>query len=155
MLGVQDQYIPATWDDSYSQSAALLEPVLAPTPEGANLAQILIGLVTKELAGLPKPFVCAFIHYVLGDTIAGYAQIPSYPQMQEMIGEAWPYYVKAQSGGQSTGVIPPDVYGFFDEILEVGVLNYFSNGTKIDITLPSGNRSNFTNQSGNQPWSAP
>lgn len=155
MLGVRDEYIPATWDDAYEQSAQLLDPMLGPTPEGANLAQILIGLVTKELAGVPAPFICAFIHYVLGDKVAGYAQIPSYPDLEAAISEGWPLYVKSQTGEESTGLVPADVNGYFDEILEVGLLNYFSDGTKIDITLPSGNRTNFTNQSGNQPWSAP
>jgi endo-cleaving rubber dioxygenase len=155
MLGVHDRYIPATWADAYEQSNALLEPVLGPTPEGANLAQILIGLVSKELANLPTPVICAFIHYVLGHTVADYAQIPRYPELEALISQSWPWYVAAQTGGQSTNLIPADLYGFFDEILEVGLLNYFSDGTKIDITLPSGSRTNFTNQSGNQPWSAP
>jgi endo-cleaving rubber dioxygenase len=155
MLGVQDRYIPATWDDAYEQNAALLQPVLGPTPEGVNLAEILIELVCKELANLPKPFICAFIHYVLGDTIAGYAQIPNYPEIVKGITEAWPWYVKAQSAGAGSNLVPAQFTELFDEIVEQGVLDYFSDGTKVDITLPSGNRTNFTNQSGNQPWSAP
>jgi endo-cleaving rubber dioxygenase len=155
MLGTLDTYIPATWADAYTQKAELLDPVLGHTPEGVNLAEILINLVCAELADLPQPVVCAFIRYVLGDQIADYAQIPSYPLIEAGIAASWPGYVALQTSLQSTNIVPKEFFGAFDEILEVGVLSYFSDGEPLDITLPSGNRTNFTDQSGNEPWSPP
>jgi endo-cleaving rubber dioxygenase len=155
MLGILDSYIPATWADAYAQKAELLDPILGPTPEGVNLAAILINLVCAELADLPQPVVCSFIRYVLTDQIADYVQIPSYPAIEAGIAASWPDYVAFETGLESTNLVPPDLFGAFDEILEDGVLDYFSDGEQLDITLPSGNRTNFTDQSGNEPWSAP
>ena len=60
MLGVKDEYIPATWDAAYAQAPQILDPVLAPTPEGIKLADILLdlaadtdgGVVTRPAAGV-------------------------------------------------------------------------------------------------------
>ena len=38
MLGVEDAYIPATWEAAYAQAPEVLDPVIAPTPEGVELA---------------------------------------------------------------------------------------------------------------------
>ncbi len=155
MLGTLDTYIPATWSDAYTQKAELLDPVLSHTPEGVNLAKVLINLVSAELADLPAPVVCSLIRYILTDKVADYVQIPSYPLIEEGIAASWPGYVALQTGVQSTNLVPTEFFGAFDEILEVGVLSYFSDGETLDITLPSGNRTNFTSQRGNEPWSAP
>ncbi len=34
LLGIRDEYIPASWGDAIAQSHAVLDPVLAATPEG-------------------------------------------------------------------------------------------------------------------------
>jgi endo-cleaving rubber dioxygenase len=155
MLGVEDEYIPATWADATAQRAQLLDPVLGPTPEGTNLAQILLNLACEEAANLPKPFVCAFTRYLITDRVADYVQIPSYPEMEEFIAEGWPSYIKLSEGLISTGVVPPDGYWMFDEILRQAVLFYFNDGERMDITLPCGNRTNFTSNAGNTPFSSP
>ena len=50
MLGVRDEYIPATWDAAYAQAPQILDPVLAPTPEGIKLADILLDLAAEPTA---------------------------------------------------------------------------------------------------------
>lgn len=44
LLGVPDEYIPQTWAAAEAQSAQVLTPILAPTPEGLDLAEVLLGL---------------------------------------------------------------------------------------------------------------
>ena len=51
MLGVQDEYIPNSWDEANAQSAQVLDPVLDQTYEGLALADILLNLASFDLNG--------------------------------------------------------------------------------------------------------
>lgn len=51
LLGVLDEYIPATWSEASSQSTQLLDPLLAATPEGLNLADRLLHLASEYDGG--------------------------------------------------------------------------------------------------------
>ena len=55
MLGVKDEYIPATWAEANAQAAQILDPVLAPTPEGIKLADILLDLGAADRRRHPQP----------------------------------------------------------------------------------------------------
>jgi len=140
MLGIEDEYIPATWADANAQRAQVLDPILAPTPEGTNLAQVLIQLAADAGAGLPKDFVCAMSRYLITDRVADMVQIPPEPYWEPIIASGWPNYVRFREGGLSTNLVPPDVYWMFDEFIRQGVLLYLDDGQPIYITMPSGNR---------------
>lgn len=141
MLGVRDEYIPASWDAADSQYEELLAPVLGPTPEGANLAQILINLADQVDGGLVTPaLISAFGRYMLGDQVADWIQLPAEPVWTPLIEEFWPAFVAAKEDGL---VFPgsQDVYWAFDELLRQGTLLFLDQGQQISIELPAANRS--------------
>jgi hypothetical protein len=140
MLGIEDEYIPATWPAANTQRTQLLDPILASTPEGTNLAQILIRLASDAGAGLPHDFICAMTRYLVTDRVADFVQIPREPYWEQAVATGWPAYVRFREGGISAHLIPENVYWMFDEIIRQGVLFYFDEGRPIYITMPAGNR---------------
>lgn len=140
MLGIEDEYLPATWPDANAQRAQLLDPVLGSTREGISLAQTLIQLAADAGAGLPKDFVCAMSRYLITDRVADFVQISREPYWEPAIHAAWPAYIRFRDAGISTNLLPSDVYWMFDELIRQGVLFYFDEGEPINIPMPSGNR---------------
>jgi hypothetical protein len=141
MLGIEDEYLPATWADANAQRSQSLDPVLAATTEGIDLAKILVGLAADAGAGLPKDAVCAMTRYLITDRVADFVQIPREPYWEETISAAWPAYIGVREAGISTNLIPADADWVFDEMLRQAVLFYFDDGKPINITMPTRNRS--------------
>lgn len=139
LLGVLDEYIPASWSDAYSQATQVLDPVLGPTPEGVQLAQILLGLISQADDGLTQPFVDAMIRYLLGNQVADWLEIPDDAYMDEFVSKGWPAFVAARDAALPLP-LAPDGYNLFDQFLEQGVLFYLSDGKPIQITIPTTNR---------------
>jgi hypothetical protein len=140
MLGVLDEYIPASWAAANAQASQVLTPALAPTAEGVNLASILIDLGDRIDAGVVSPdLISAFTRYLLGDQVAGWLQLPQEPVWEPLIQAFWPLFVAAYEG---LLVFPgtPALYGTFTQLLEQVALIYLSEGTPIDIQIPTGNR---------------
>ncbi|HWJ82313.1 MAG TPA: oxygenase MpaB family protein [Nocardioides sp.] len=141
MLGVRDEYIPATWAEAGSQSRQVLDPVLAPTPEGVSLAKTLLDLAAEYDQGLSRPMLRSFTRYCLGDQIATWLQIPREPS-DAMVAMGWKPFVAFREG---LGVLPlaPQGYWAFDEFLRLGVLFFLGEGRTIDITMPTGNNPSY------------
>lgn len=142
MLGVKDEYIPATWAAANDQSRQVLDPVLAPTPEGKELAKILLNLAAEYDHGLSKPMLHAFARYCLGDQIAAWLEIPRSP-MDGVIKAGWRPFVKFHEAGLALP-LAPHLYWTFAEFLRLGVLFFLGEGKRINITLPTGNNPNYS-----------
>jgi hypothetical protein len=144
MLGVKDEYIPATWDAANAQAPEILDPVLAPTPEGIKLADILLDLGAQADGGIASRGILeSMTRYFLGDQIAEWLEIPRHPGQDEMLALSWPQYVRMKEGGL---VIPgsKELYWAFDEILRQGALWYLSGGEPIYIEIPDTNNPNYS-----------
>ena len=74
LLGVRDEFIPQTWAAADAQSAQVLTPILAPTPEGKELAEDLLGLTAQIDLGVTRGFLNEFVRYVLSDAIGDWLQ---------------------------------------------------------------------------------
>ncbi len=140
MLGVRDEYIPASWAEANSQAAQVLTPVLAPTPEGVRLSDILLSLGTPIDAGiLSKPILGAFTRYMLGDQIAGWLSIPREPVWETLLNVAWRPFIAVREG-----LLPfplaPAAYWLFDEFIRKAALLFLSNARPISIEIPMTNR---------------
>ncbi len=137
MLGILDEYIPATWAEADAQAAQVLDPILAPTPEGLALADILL-----DLGSIGRPMLESFTRYLLGDQIAEWLEIPRHPGQDEMVRTGWPPFVMFREMGL---LLPfaPEGYWTFDEILRQGALFYLSEGRPISIEIPQGNREHY------------
>jgi hypothetical protein len=144
MLGVKDEYIPATWAAADAQAPQILDPVLAPTPEGVKLADILLDLASDGDRGLvSRSLLESLTRYTLGDQIAEWLEIPRHPGQDEMLAASWPQYVR----GKEAGLRVPgskELYWAFDEILRQGMLWYLSEGEPIYIEIPDSNNPSYS-----------
>jgi hypothetical protein len=144
MLGVKDEYIPATWADADAQAPQILDPVLAPTPEGIKLAEMLLTLAANVDGGIiSRPLLESLTRYFLGDQIAEWLQIPRHPGQDEALALFWPQYVSAKEAGLA---IPgsPELYWALDEIVRQGALYFLSGGEQLSIEIPDGNNPNYS-----------
>ncbi|GIE97689.1 oxygenase MpaB family protein [Paractinoplanes rishiriensis] len=140
LLGVRDEYIPASWDEANTQAAQVLDPVLAPTPEGIKLADILLNLGSSiDLGILSKPVLGAFTRFMLGDEIAGWLRIPREPVWDPLLRTAWGPFIAVREG-----LLPfplaPEAYWLFDEFLRRAALLFLSEARPISIEIPVTNR---------------
>ncbi|HEU5471228.1 MAG TPA: oxygenase MpaB family protein [Actinophytocola sp.] len=140
MLGIQDEYIPASWAEANSQAAQVLTPILAPTPQGINLADILLNLGRSVDGGiLSKPILGAFTRFMLGDQIAGWLRIPREPVWDPLLRTAWGPFIAVREG-----LLPfplaPEAYWLFDEFLRRAALLFLSEARPIRIEIPDTNR---------------
>jgi hypothetical protein len=145
-LGIQDVYIPATWADAQHQSDQTLDAVIGATPEGVQLAEVLLSLVSQYDLGVTRPALNAFARFMVGRTNAGQSigdllQIPANPAMEQSIASAWPFYVATKEAG-SRLPLANKLYWTLDELLRIGVL-WGTNGGPgpISIEMPTANRS--------------
>ncbi|GAA3384090.1 oxygenase MpaB family protein [Cryptosporangium minutisporangium] len=140
LLGIRDEYIPASWSEANAQAAQVLTPVLAATPEGIKLADILLNLGSSVDGGvLSKPILGAFTRFLLGDEIAGWVKIPREPVWDPLLRTAWGPFIAVREG-----LLPlpgaPESYWLFDEFLRKAALLFLSEAKPINITIPETNR---------------
>ncbi|MGW0434520.1 oxygenase MpaB family protein [Micromonospora sp. NPDC003197] len=140
MLGIKDEYIPASWSEANAQAGEVLDPILAPTREGIALADILLGLGEEFDAGiLSRPILGSFTRFMLGNQIAGWLQVPREPLWDTLLQTAWGPFIAVREG-----LLPfplaPACYWLFDEFLRKLALLFLSEGQSINIEIPLGNR---------------
>ncbi|MCC8242971.1 oxygenase MpaB family protein [Saccharothrix luteola] len=139
MLGVRDEYIPATWDAANAQSKLLLDPVLGPTPEGKALTQVLLDIVAELDGGLTRPLVSAFARYTLGDRIGDWIGLSEEPFWEPVISKAWPLLVAFRENLIPLPLVPEAAWTI-EEVIRKIVLLFLSEGRGIDIEIPDANR---------------
>lgn len=142
MLGISDEYIPATWDEANAQADQVLHPSLAPTAEGVNLADILMDF-GKEIDGsiLSRPVIGALTRFMLGDQVAQWLMIPEEPVWDPLLKNLWGPFIAVREGLLDTFPGTDKVYWAFDEIIRQAVLLFLSRGDyPISISIPTGNR---------------
>ena len=140
LLGVRDDFIPASWAAADSQSAYVLTPILASTPEGINLATILLGLVAQVDLGVTQGFQREFARYVLSDKIGDWLKLPRDYLARGLIEVGWPAYVAFREG---LSPIMPSGFTMFDQFVRGLAMLFLNNGTSAGytpITIPTGNR---------------
>jgi endo-cleaving rubber dioxygenase len=139
MLGVRDEYIPATWDAAQSQSAQVLDPILAHTSEGEELADVLLGIVAEVDAGLTRPLISAFARYTLSDRIGDMIGLSKEPVLEPVIAAAWPPLVAFREGLVPLPGIPAIAWTL-EEALRQFVLLFLGEGKRPSIEIPDVNR---------------
>jgi hypothetical protein len=141
MLGIRDEYIPATWDAANAQSDQVLPRAMGPTPEGVELTDILLGQLAEQTSpgSISRPLVNAFARYLVGDQIADWDQIPREPVWEPLISSAWPLLVKFREGLIPLPLVP-EVAWTIDEAVRQYILFYLTKGQETKIEIPEGNR---------------
>ncbi|MDI3387502.1 oxygenase MpaB family protein [Streptomyces sp. B-S-A8] len=140
LLGVRDEYIPRSWAAAEEQSGQVLTPVLAPTTEGVQLAEDLLGLPSQVDLGVSRGFLNEFVRYVLSDEIGDWLGLRRDPASAALIRTGWPAFILFREG--LTPVAPAAFYLFdqFVRALAMAFLNNGSSGTTTPIVIPTGNR---------------
>ncbi|MFF2083667.1 oxygenase MpaB family protein [Nocardia sp. NPDC058176] len=142
LLGVRDEYIPRSWPDADAQAAQVLDPIIAATPEGAKLADRLLGLGANiDFALLSKPILGAFTRFLLGDAIADGLAIPREPVWDPLLRFSWGPFIAVREGLLTA--VPPlgDPYWLLDEFLRKAALIYLAElRMPISIEIPTMNR---------------
>lgn len=144
MLGVEDQYIPATWKAAEAQAGQVLDPILAATPEGVKLADMLRNLgMQLDLTLLSRSVLGSITRFTLGDQAADSLRIPREPLWDPLFKESFPLYVLVREGILEAGM-PKEVYWSLDEILRQFVLLYMAElRMPISIELPTINNPRY------------
>lgn len=140
LLGVRDEFIPATWAAAHEQSQYALTPIIAPTPEGIDLADILLNLTSSVDLGITKGFQREFSRYLLSDQIGNWLKLPRDLISRGVIEAGWPTYIMFREG-LSPGM--PGTFSMFDQFIRGLAMLFLNNGTSAShtpITIPTHNR---------------
>lgn len=142
MLGIRDEYIPNSWPEANSQAAQVLDPIIAVTPEGAQLADRLLQLgVNIDLTILTKPVLGAFTRFLLGDRIADELRIPRELVWDPLLRVSWGPFIAVREGLLPVVPLASDAYWLFDEFLRQAALIYLAElRMPISIEIPMMNR---------------
>ncbi|WP_194827470.1 oxygenase MpaB family protein [Nocardia sp. XZ_19_231] len=141
LLGVQDQYIPATWDSANAQSKQVLDPVLGPTPEGTKIADHLltIGPVLAATSFITKPMLASFTKFVLGAQVAKWLNLKTDAIWDGIFATLWGPFVQLYQFGR---IVPGVDFIYFQltEFIKVVALLYLNNGgLKLELPIPTTN----------------
>ncbi|RSM70454.1 DUF2236 domain-containing protein [Amycolatopsis sp. WAC 01375] len=140
LLGVREEFIPQTWAAAHAQSAQVLTPILAPSHEGKELAEDLLGLTAQVDLGVTRGFLNEFVRYVLSDAIGDWLGLRRDYASAALIRTAWPAYIAFREG--LIPVIPAGFY-MFDQLVRALAMLFLNKGTSpttTRITIPTGNR---------------
>lgn len=140
LLGVREEFIPKTWAAAYAQSARVLTPILAPTREGKELAEDLLGLTAQIDLGVTRGFLNEFVRYVLSDAIGDWLGLRRDHAAAAIIRTGWPAYIAFREG-----LLPVMPVGFylFDQFIRALAMLFLNKGTSpktTPITIPTANR---------------
>ncbi|MBJ7328601.1 MAG: DUF2236 domain-containing protein [Solirubrobacteraceae bacterium] len=142
LLGVNDEYIPATWAAAETQAQQILDPVFGSTPEGQELARILTHLAAEVDGGyISVPLLESLTRTFLSPQICEMLAVRRHKGQDELMKAAWPIFVQVQEG--SLWFAPREAkkfWNFFAEILRQGALFYLGEGKRLMIEIPDMNR---------------
>ncbi|MEU5415083.1 oxygenase MpaB family protein [Streptomyces clavifer] len=141
MLGVRDEYIPATWDAANAQSKQVLDPILASTKEGVELTDILLGQLAEQTSpgGIDRPLVDALARFLVGDRIADMNGIPEEAFWGKVIATVWPKLIAFREKLIPLPFVPPLAWTI-DEAARQYILFYLTKGRGTRIEIPDTNR---------------
>jgi hypothetical protein len=141
LLGVRDEYVPATWDAANAQSDQVVPPAMAPTREGVELTDILLGQLAEQTspASISRPLCNALARYLVGDQVADWDGIPREPLWGPAVALAWPALVAFREGLLPLPLVPEGAW-VLDEAVRQYILFYLTKGQGTTIDIPQINR---------------
>ncbi|WP_239123403.1 oxygenase MpaB family protein [Rhizocola hellebori] len=141
MLGVRDEFIPATWEAAYAQSDQVLPPNMGPTREGVELTDILLGQLAEQTSpgSISRPLCNALGRFLVGDQVADWDQIPHEWVWESVIRNVWPILVRFREGLVPLPLVP-EMAWVIDEALRQYILFFLTKGRETKIVIPTGNR---------------
>ncbi len=141
MLGIEDEYIPNTWAEAEAQSARVLDPIMASTPEGVALAELILDISSRGVTpgGSTRPLFNALARYLVGDRVADMSGIRREPVWEPLIRAGFPQWVALREHLIPLPLVP-QIAWTIDEIIRKYILFYLGEGEEINIEIPDVNR---------------
>ncbi|MED7924626.1 oxygenase MpaB family protein [Nonomuraea sp. LP-02] len=141
MLGIRDEYIPATWDAANAQSDQILPRNMGPTPEGVELTDILLGQLAEQTSpgSVSRPLCNALARYLVGDQVADWDGIRRELVWDPLISSAWPKLVRFREGLIPLPLVP-SIAWVIDEAVRQYILFFLTKGKETKIEIPTTNR---------------
>ncbi|WP_327001154.1 DUF2236 domain-containing protein [Dactylosporangium sp. NBC_01737] len=141
LLGIKDEYIPASWAAANTQSDQVLPRNMGPTPEGVILTDILLGQLAEQTSpgSISRPLVNALARYLVGDQVADWDAIRREPVWGPLISTVWPLLVKFREGLIPLPLVP-EVAWIIDEAARNYILFYLTKGEATKLEIPVINR---------------
>ncbi|MDP9793302.1 hypothetical protein J2S43_001814 [Catenuloplanes nepalensis] len=141
LLGVRDEYIPATWAAANAQSDQVLPPNMGPTREGVELTDILLGQLAEQTSpgSVSRPLVNALARYLAGPQVADWDEIPREPVWEPLIARLWPILVRFREGLVPLPLVPETAW-VIDEAVRQYILFFLTKGQETKIEIPTTNR---------------
>ncbi|MEU8238862.1 oxygenase MpaB family protein [Actinoplanes missouriensis] len=141
LLGVRDEYIPATWAAANAQSDQVLPPNMGPTREGVELTDILLGQLAEQTSpgSISRPLVNALARYLAGDQVSDWDGIKREPIWGPLIARLWPLLVKFREGLIPLPLVPEAAW-VIDEAARQYILFFLTKGQETKIEIPTINR---------------
>ncbi|MFC4119960.1 oxygenase MpaB family protein [Nonomuraea zeae] len=141
LLGIRDEYIPATWDAANAQSDQILPRNMGPTPEGVILTDVLLGQLAEQTSpgSISRPLCNALARYLVGNQVADWDGIRREPVWDPLIATAWPKLVKFREGLVPLPLVP-EVAWVIDEAARQYILFFLTKGKETKIEIPTANR---------------
>ncbi len=141
MLGIRDEFIPATWEAANAQSKQVLDPAMGRTREGVDLADRILDISAKGITpgGSTRPLLNALARYVVGDRAADMAAIPREVVWEPLIRTGVPAWIALRENLTPLPLVPKIAWTL-DEAIRKYILFYLSGGEQISIEIPDANR---------------
>ncbi|MFG2653521.1 oxygenase MpaB family protein [Streptomyces sp. NPDC048436] len=141
LLGIKDEYVPATWDAANAQSDQIMPSSMGPTREGVELTDILLGQLAEQTSpgSISRPLCNALARYLVGDEVADWDEIPREPVWGPAMKIAWPALVKFREGLIPRPLVPEAAWAI-DEAARQYILFYLTKGKETKIDIPVINR---------------
>ncbi|MBG0817799.1 oxygenase MpaB family protein [Planomonospora sp. ID82291] len=142
MLGIRDEYVPASWADADAQSDQILPRNTGPTTEGVKLTDILLDQLAEQtsLGTRASRSLCnALARYLVGDQVADWDGIEREPVWDRVIPAVWPKLVKFREGLIPLPLVPETAW-VIDEAARRYILLYLTKFKETKIDIPVINR---------------
>ena len=143
MLGVNDEFIPVSWEQAEQQRQQVLVPLLARTDEGVKLADRLVNLGEYiDFTLVTQPLFEAVTRYMLGDSVTDMLELTRRPLLESTVAEAVAIFIKIRETGLPIP-LAPTIYSAFEELIRLFALFYLNPFQQINIDMPTGNNPDY------------
>lgn len=142
MIGISDEYIPATWQAAYEQSDEIMARNMGPTDEGIYIADTLLSQLSNRFHEATRPMVNSLARFLIGDETADWIEIPREERWDDLVPRAWRSMVQFRNGAIDLPAVPQLAWTI-DELLRQYILNDLTDGVETKIEIPTSNRPDY------------
>jgi endo-cleaving rubber dioxygenase len=141
LLGISEEYIPATWEAAYEQSDLIMARNMGPTDEGVVLADTLLSQLAEQTSpgSISRPLCNALARFLVEDETADWIEVPRERRWDYLIPRLWPALVRFREGVIDRPAVPALAWTL-EEAIRRYILFYLTKGEETKITIPTGNR---------------